>query len=105
MIYLYYFVYISIFYQMTNDAGDFHMYYRITPSGGSAETHQVVYTNAGAFNNLRYGTVFNHQILKLDSGDALNLIAYADVASSGTTNLNHNSVNIQRTNMGGWKIT
>jgi|5_EtaG_2_1085323.scaffolds.fasta_scaffold16763_2 hypothetical protein len=100
----YYFVYISIFFQMTQDMGDFHMYFRVTPSGGSAETHQVVYTNAGQGNNLRFGTVFNHQILKLDSGDALNLIAYADAASSGTTNLNHNSVNIQRTNMGGWKI-
>ena len=100
----YYFVYISIFFQAAQNIEDFHMYYRVTPSGGSAETHQTVYTNAGQGNNLKNGTFFNHQILKLDSGDSLNLIAYANSASSGATNLNQNSVTIQRTNMGGWKI-
>jgi len=100
----YYFVYISIYFEAAQNIEEFYIYYRVTPSGGSAETHQVVYTNAGQGNNLKNGTAFNHQILKLDSGDSLNLIAYANSASSGATNLNQNSVSIQRTNMGGWKI-
>ena len=96
-----YYFYCNIFFQATHNIGDFHMYYK---KNGS-DTQQVVYANAGSFNNLRYGTYQNNQIINLDTaGDYIELYAYADVASSGTTNLNQNSTSIQRTNMGGYKI-
>ena len=96
-----YFFYCYIFFQATNDIGDFHMYYK---KNGS-DTQQVVYANAGSFNNLRYGTYHNHQIINLaNNGDYVELYAYADIASNGTMNLNHNTTSIQRTNMGGYLI-
>jgi len=77
------------------------MYYK---KNGS-DTQQVVYANAGYGNSLRWGTYQNNQIINLDAaGDYIELYAYADMASSGTMNLNHNSTSIQRTNMGGYKI-
>tara|TARA_B100000902_G_scaffold377934_1_gene410669 strand:- start:551 stop:1105 length:555 start_codon:yes stop_codon:yes gene_type:complete len=96
-----YYVYCNIWFQGNQNVGDFHMYYK----KNGTDTQQVVYANAGAFNNLRYGTYQNNQILNLSSaGDYIELYAYADMASGGQMVLNHNSVNIQRTNMGGYKV-
>ena len=96
-----YYFYCNIFFQGSTNIGDFHMYYK---KNGS-DTQQVVYSNAGWANNLRWGTYQNNQIINLDTaGDYIELYAYADMTSSGTMNLNQNSTSIQRTNMGGYKI-
>lgn len=97
-----YYLYCNIFFQGSSDISDFHMYYK---KNGS-DTQQVVYANAGSFSSLRFGTYQNNQIINLDTaGDYVELYAYADMASGGTMNLNHNSTSIQRTNWGGYKIS
>ena len=97
----YYWVYCSLFFQATQNHADVHGYFKVNGD----TTHQIVPTNAGYGNSLRWGTFQNHQVIHLpNSGDYVELYMYADIASGGTLNINQNSTSSQRTNMGGWRI-
>lgn len=97
----YYWIYTVLFFQGNQDPADFHGYFRVNGD----TTHQVVYANSGYASSVRYGTFYNHQIIHLENaGDYVELYMYADMANSGTMQINFNTTSSQRTNMGGWRI-
>ena len=83
----YYWVYTNLFWESTQAVGgENYGYWR--KNGSIIQTY--VYSNS--LNTAQ------------TTGDYLELFIYFDNSSSGTTNLNQNSLEAQRTTAGGWKV-
>ena len=95
----YYWVYTNIFWQTSQAVtGENYTYWR---KNGS-DIQDIYYTNSLT---TTLGVMRGNQIIHLGTaGDYIELFVYMDNASSGTTNLNQNTVINPRTNAGGWKI-
>ena len=93
--------YYQMFFQSTQDPDDMQSYLR---KNGSI-IQQVVFTESGYVGNRRWGTIHGTQIVNLSSsGDYVELLVYANCASSGVTNINMNTQSLQRTTFGGYRI-
>ena len=97
----YYWVYTNIYWESTQAvAGENYGYWR--KNGSIIQTR--IYANS--LNTAQTsGCLQVNQVVDLTTaGDYLELFVYFDNASSGTTNLNQNTVSLPRTTAGGWKI-
>jgi len=97
----YYWVYTNLFWESTQAVGgENYGYWR--KNGSIIQTY--VYSNS--LNTAQTsGCLQVNQIVDLTTtGDYLELFIYFDNSSSGTTNLNQNSLEAQRTTAGGWKV-
>lgn len=95
----YYWVYTSIYWETSqNVTAECYGYWK---KNGS-DIQQYCYTNKTKNTS---GMLNSHQVIHLGTaGDYIEFYIYFDNQSSGTTNINQNSVTAQRTNVGGWKI-
>jgi len=93
--------YYQMFFQSTQNPDDMQSYLR---KNGSV-IQQIVFTESGYAGNRKYGNIHGTQIVNLSSaGDYIELLVYANISSSGVTNINQNSQSLQRTTFGGYRI-
>ncbi len=95
----YYWVYTNLFWETTQAVGgENYGYWR--KNGSDIQTY--IYSNSLKTTS---GNLQASQVIHLgNAGDYIELFVYFDNTSSGTTNLNQNSLTAQRTTAGGWRL-